>query len=390
MRLAIHSIVAVVALTVSVATGIAQSTDGTLQSYKLEKTLLGPWDPVLSTQPFFMRAPSVSPECQLGCALTGLAVAALFDLAEASVARVYVMSSDGLHFAFVSVNKHVCGEGSKICAVVDGQVHPAQDAKSVGYLSFAPDNRHFKYRVKAKDSSWVDVALVLQGDRWVPAESGQAAAASQPAPAPPGTAPGFTPLNPDLPHSDTIHSPDGTRTATVEFKRGRDPYTVVVDGQASAKYLKIGRSSPLFSPDGKHVAFAAFKIGGWVVVLDGHESRKKYDKVGPLIFSPDGSHLAFSADTSHFKPWTVIVDDHDCGYFQEVGEPVFSPDGKHLAFVAAPTISANKWSMIVDSVKGEEFEGILEPLPIFSPDGTLQYLAHTHDSLYRVKYTPTQ
>src|SRR5208283_3837813 len=117
--------------------------------------------------------------------LTGLAFAALIDLAEASVSRVYVMSSDGLHFAYVSINKHVCGEGSKICAVVDGQVHPAQDVKWMGYLSFAADNRHFRYRVKAKDSQWVDVALVLQGDRWMPVESGQAGPEAQPSPAPP-------------------------------------------------------------------------------------------------------------------------------------------------------------------------------------------------------------
>ena len=191
------------------------------------------------------------------------------------------------------------------------------------------------------------------------------------------------------PRSEPVHSPDGTRTAQVVVKRGWKAYSVIVDGQQSANYVMVGRGSPIFSPDSKHVAFTATKGGGEVVVVDGKDGRG-YQKVYLPVFSATDGQFAYPAKTRHLtKPWTVVLNEHECGSFESVGIPVFSLDGRHMAFVASTTINHNKWSMVVDGETGEEFDGLLAGAPTFRTDDALEYLAHSGDSLYRIKYILT-
>jgi hypothetical protein len=388
VNFASRSLILAMMLAALVATGVAQTTNESLGSYKVEKTLLGPWDRSLFTQPFLLNAPDAPPGCGAGCGLGGIAFALLWDAAALSSRPVYVLSSDGLHFAYVSLNKHVCGEGPKICVVVDGQVKSERDLKSIGYLAFAGGNRRFTYKVKRLDGQWSVETLALQGDRWTPVSDVQAGPADEPPAAPLNSAQVPIPQNSNSARFGPVHSPDGTRTAEVEFKRGWKAYSVVVDGQTSAKYVMIGRGSPVFSPDSKHVAFTASKGGGEVVVVDTKEGRE-YLKVNLPIFSPNSEHFAYLAETHHFsKPWTVVLDDRECGNFVEAGVPTFSADGRHMIFLATSAMSRNKWSVVLDGVPGEEFDGLLAGVPIFKADGALDFLAHEGDSLYRVKYTP--
>jgi hypothetical protein len=50
-----------------------------------------------------------------------------------------------------------------------------------------------------------------------------------------------------------------------------DQWVVVVDGQESEPADGIGERMVLFSPDGKHCAFAYTKAHKWYVVLDRHD-----------------------------------------------------------------------------------------------------------------------
>src|SRR6185369_13954572 len=62
-------------------------------------------------------------------------------------------------------------------------------------------------------------------------------------------------------------------------------------------------TSPVFSPDGKTLAFLSTREGGdpqiWLLPLEGGEARKLTSVPGGVdgpIFSPDGAKLAFAAD----------------------------------------------------------------------------------------------
>jgi roadblock/LC7 domain-containing protein len=138
--------------------------------------------------------------------------------------------------------------------------------------------------------------------------------------------------------------------------------------------------NPGFSPDGKHVVYAAEKIEAylkvktWALVEDG-QLDKEYYEIGGWAFSPDGRHLAYTAET------------HGLLHEMEL----------------SPTAS---WSMIMDGQPGAEYTVILSKNLHFNPDGVLEFLAvrrgprapeekksdfvgTIHGSLYRVKYIPT-
>jgi hypothetical protein len=112
-------------------------------------------------------------------------------------------------------------------------------------------------------------------------------------------------------------SPDGARYAYAAEKDG-DQWTVVVDGAEYGPggklqpgevraFHSLGKQTPRFSPDGKHVAWVGVGNEGWVAVVDGKESPP-YNLVmrSTLDFSPDGEHFAFVAARQGKK--MIIVD----------------------------------------------------------------------------------
>ena len=80
----------------------------------------------------------------------------------------------------------------------------------------------------------------------------------------------------------------------------------MIDGQeAGNEYDETGLA--LFSPDGKHVAYAAKKGAKAVVVLDGREGPE-FDQIGVsyVLFSPDGAHTGYTAQSG--GKWMAVVD----------------------------------------------------------------------------------
>jgi len=94
---------------------------------------------------------------------------------------------------------------------------------------------------------------------------------------------------------------------------------VVVDGKAGPQYALAECAT--FSPDGKHFAYCAERYKNvpttnpgryatvakpvWVVVTDGSEGRE-YDLTSAPVFSPDSRHLAYAAEKD--SQWSIIAD----------------------------------------------------------------------------------
>ena len=70
--------------------------------------------------------------------------------------------------------------------------------------------------------------------------------------------------------------------------RKNNKFAVVENGQISHEYDDIGKDTPLFSPDSKHLAYIAKKGAKWHVVHDSRVSEG-YDAVSIPVFSPDSS-----------------------------------------------------------------------------------------------------
>ena len=67
------------------------------------------------------------------------------------------------------------------------------------------------------------------------------------------------------------------------------------------------------------------------VVLDG-KPLAAHDRATALVFSPDSKHLAYAASAD--GQWFVVVNEKQQPPHVRVGEPVFSPDSQRLAYIA--------------------------------------------------------
>ncbi|MBC8153842.1 MAG: PD40 domain-containing protein, partial [Bacteroidetes bacterium] len=151
-------------------------------------------------------------------------------------------------------------------------------------------------------------------------------------------------------------SPDG---AEIVFVSGGDIWTVPAAGGEARLLVSHAdtESRPLYSPDGKHLAFTSTRTGNGDVYLltleTGALKRLTYDDGAEVLnnWSPDGKYLYFQATSRDISgmndifrvglaggtPMAVTADRYASEYF---GAP--SPDGNTLAF-SARGIAASQW-----------------------------------------------
>jgi S1-C subfamily serine protease len=149
-----------------------------------------------------------------------------------------------------------------------------------------------------------------------------------------------------------------TRTSLLQHAPRGKPL-VVVDGKEGPEYDQI--VGPVFSPDGKRLAYAACRGSGWRVVVDGGEG-KEYLQVSTPVFSPDSKRVAYLASGEGMR---VVADGIEGKSYPFIDQLAFSPDGKRLAYVAT---RVGKGTCVV--VEGEEEgEYVFVRGLVFSPDG---------------------
>jgi Tol biopolymer transport system component len=143
-------------------------------------------------------------------------------------------------------------------------------------------------------------------------------------------------------------SPDG-RTLAVDLQGSI--WTVPSGGGPATRITDLFNDArqPNWSPDGKSIAFFAYRDGGydlWTVAPDGSNQRKltwgAFDDREPA-WSHDGTRVAFSSDRgnplgSDYNIW--ILDTRD-GSFRQITKdpaddymPSWSPDDSEIAFVS--------------------------------------------------------
>ena len=101
---------------------------------------------------------------------------------------------------------------------------------------------------------------------------------------------------------------------------------------------------------------------------------------GIPIFSPDGKRIAYGAVKDN--TCCVVLDGQPGPEYKVIHNIRFSPDGKHLVYIANKD---DYWFFVVDGLEGPKYNAILIETHIFHPDGALGYLAVKGGILYRVK-----
>lgn len=176
-----------------------------------------------------------------------------------------------------------------------------------------------------------------------------------------------------LVHGTPLFSPDGLHLA-VAGKQG-DNWYVVLDGRRGEPYGRVWDDSLRFSPDGSRLALVAGAGEQLFVAEVGKDPGRRYDAVadGSVVFSPDSKHLAYAARRG--GRWVVVLDGEEGLSFDSVGRPVFSPDGAKLAYAAT---RGGKAFVFVGGAEGPAFDTVAPNSLVFSPDSRrLAYVADT-------------
>jgi Tol biopolymer transport system component len=316
--------------------------------------------------------------------------------------------------------------------VIDGVAQQPFD--SVGLPIFSPDGKHLAYTAMQQGKQWL--VLDATAKPW------------------PHDDPRFTPDGKALTYatikngkvvlmvdakqsgaehsgvSPAIFSADGRRmmfeATIIDFTAAKTPMVIpqnqgvwnpinvpagtvvksfmVVDGKPGAAYDLLTENvdlemavTPIFSPDGKHLAYAARKLDAkknnrWLVVEDEQEGPA-FDAVFGLAFSPDGNHLAYVAKRD--GKWVAIEDGKAGQPFDSatsitdgemlVSQITFSPDSRHTAYTS---VNDGKWSVVADGRPSGGFD-FVGPVT-FDAGGTLECLAVKDRTIYHLRWTPPQ
>jgi len=162
-----------------------------------------------------------------------------------------------------------------------------------------------------------------------------------------------------------VFSPDGKRLAYIAQEGGQR--FVVLDGKPGAKYEAVSKGTLTFSPDSKRLAYFAGNGGMRTVVVDGAEGPPHRDAmVSTLRFSPDGTKLAYAAQLESGK-WAIVVNGKAEAAFDYIGSFTgvnWSPDSRRLAYAG---LVDKQWGAVVDDA-GFPYDAIGSL--VFSPDST--------------------
>ena len=184
-----------------------------------------------------------------------------------------------------------------------------------------------------------------------------------------------------------VWSPDGRHIAFVSDRDGnREVYVMNADGneQLNLTMDPAGDWTPAWSPDGQCIAFSSFRDGNWeiyVINADGSDPER-LTRNGALDYgpswSPDGQRIAFVSDRDgNLEIYIMNVEgDQQTRFTDDPAtdqDPAWSPDGKQIAWAS---YRDDNMEVYVANVDGSEMRNLSRDAyaddhgPVWSPWGT--------------------
>jgi len=154
------------------------------------------------------------------------------------------------------------------------------------------------------------------------------------------------------PHGDSI-----AYSACTEKKKCQ---LFVDEKPQGAEYEDITR--PLYSSDGKRLAFFAKRNKIWNAIVDGKQTGPDLEGFSHWGFSNDASHFYSGVLVKGTKKWTYLLDGAEEPSFEAISPIAFSSDSKHFAYSGAdshPGFKKQKTSgtVVLDGKPLASYEG---------------------------------
>lgn len=159
-------------------------------------------------------------------------------------------------------------------------------------------------------------------------------------------------------------SPDGKHLAVL--KRKGEKFCVSFDGVDGKTYDWILGDTLRFSADNQPVYIV--QQDGKTFVVVGQKEGKAYHEIvkNDLLLARAGSRIGYRARAAAKAHPIMVIDSTESKDYDKVGALSFSGDGRHVSYAAG----ANKREFfMIDGVTGEEYDRVISPSFVFSPDG---------------------
>jgi Tol biopolymer transport system component len=308
-------------------------------------------------------------------------------IANGKKGRVYTKTSDVVFSPDSKNLAYSAQRDGKWCLVNEGIEGPLYDAVGESMPIFSPDSKHVAYvgkrgeqwilNLDGKESPPIDEIYSPRfnpngnGFAWCAKKNKQAAVFYNGKPLD-KVYDGVTAC---------VFSPDGMRTAHLAQRGGK--WLAVIDGGEGDEYKDV--DVPIFSGDGKHVAYVATETDGLQrVVIDGRKGPLYAATDAPLL-SADGKHLVYNANLGKARgsQWCVIKDGVEGTPYQDVKNVAMSEDGEHIAhwiFVSG------KHQLMVDGHVLATYDGTFDKARIvFDSKTSLHALGYRDGVIYRAE-----
>lgn len=188
-------------------------------------------------------------------------------------------------------------------------------------------------------------------------------------------------------------SPDG-QTLAIDLQGSI--WTVPASGGEAHRITDVFNDArqPVWSPDGRQIAFYAFRDGGydlWAISPDGSNQHKltwgTWDDREPA-WSPDGTRIAFASDRGQkgYEIWTLELASGALSRVTRDGaedhQPSWSPDGKQLVYSSLRGRDSSLWTVDVATGTSRPLRNVGHRVdgPSWGPDGKVAYTVLKSDS----------
>ena len=261
--------------------------------------------------------------------------------------QVFTFSPDGKRFAYAACDLNAEGKENWFVVCDGKELTRYKGMRGIFHVTFSPDGKRLAYVVSKRRNSFV----VCDGIEF-----------------------------PAYDQAAFLHFSSDSRHLVYRAQRGMKSF-IVRDGKAEPAH--VGYDLAL-SSDGEHLAYAVWKAGKAFVVLDGRKLREhEADGIMPPIFSPDGKRLAYAVRKDK---WLVVCDGREGAPRYESPHGGFrlrfSTDGKHLVHVA---VREGKQFLVGDGVGGPPHERIWIGSDFSVPPGKLRYAVADDGEVWRVE-----